>query len=106
MDRHAGCRHGGRTNMAAPSGAIRPWQSLPFPIRLAGIFLAVMAMIWLTRWLGGISVLVALLLSCAVGIGLLHASGRLAWVDRYPWAARILDSFAPRLAMGLPAAVP
>jgi hypothetical protein len=50
-------------NMAAPSGALRQCQALPFPIRLAGIFLAVMAMIWLTRWLGGISVLVALLLS-------------------------------------------
>jgi hypothetical protein len=40
----------------------------PFPIRLAGIFLAGVAMIWLTLWLGGISVLMALLLSCAVGI--------------------------------------
>jgi hypothetical protein len=26
--------------MAAPSGAIRQWQSLPFPIRLTGIVLA------------------------------------------------------------------
>jgi hypothetical protein len=92
--------------MAAPSGAIRPWQSLPFPIRLAGIFLGGMALIWLTRWLGGISVMVAFLLWCAVGVSLMHASGRLAWVDRYPWAASILDGFAPRLAMGLPAAVP
>ena len=69
---------------------------MPFPVRLAGLFLAGMAMIWLTRWLGGISVLVALLLWCAVGIGLAHASGWLAWVDRYPWAARILEGFAPR----------
>ena len=92
--------------MAAPSGAMRQWQSLPFPLRLAGIFIAGMAMIWLTRWLGGISVLVALLLWCAVGIGGLHASGRLAWVDRYPWAARILEGFAPRLAMALPATAP
>ena len=90
--------------MATPSGAIRQWQSLPFPVRLAGIFLAGMAMIWLTRWLGGISVLVALLLWCAVGIGLVHASGRLAWVHRYPWAARILQGFAPRFAVALPAA--
>ena len=85
--------------MATPSGAIRQWQSLPFPVRLAGMFLAVMAVIWLTRWLGGISVLVALLLWCAVGIGLVHASGRLAWVDRYPWAARVLEGFAPRVAI-------
>jgi hypothetical protein len=92
--------------MAAPAGVIGQWQSLPFPIRLAGIFHAGIAMIWLTRWLGGISVMVAFLLWCAVGVSLLHASGRLAWVDRYPWAARILDGFAPRLAMGLPAAVP
>jgi hypothetical protein len=49
-------------------------------------------------------VLVALLLWCAVGMGVAHASGRLAWVDRYPWAARILEGFAPRLAMGLPTA--
>jgi hypothetical protein len=63
MDRHA-CRHGGGTIMAVPSGAIRQWQSLPFPIQMAGIFLAGMAMIWLTSWLGGISVLVALLLWC------------------------------------------
>ena len=80
-------------------------QSLPFPVRLAGIFLAGMAVIWLTRWLGGISVLVALLLWCAVGIGLVHASGRLAWVDRYPWAARILQGFAPRFAIGLAASI-
>jgi hypothetical protein len=88
--------------MATPAGAIGQWQALPFPIRLAGMFLAVMALIWLTRWLGGISVLVALLLWCAIGIGLLHASGRLAWVDRYPWPARILDGFAPRLSMSTP----
>jgi ATPase family associated with various cellular activities (AAA) len=93
-------------NMAAPSGVIGQWQALPFPIRLAGIFLAVMAMIWLTRWLGGISVVVALLLWCAIGVGLLHASGRLGWVDRYAWPARILDGFAPRLVMGLPTAAP
>jgi hypothetical protein len=38
--------------------------------------------------------------------GPMHASGRLAWIDRYPWAARILDGFAPRMAIGLPAAMP
>jgi hypothetical protein len=92
----------GKTIMAAPSGAIRQWQALPFPLRLAGMFLAFMAVSWLTPWLGGISVLVALLLWCAVGIGLVHASGRLAWVDRYPWVARILEGFAPRFAFGLP----
>jgi hypothetical protein len=107
MHRQAGYRHGGgETIMAAPSssGAIRQWQALPLPVRLMGMFLGFMAVIWLTRWLGGISVLVALLLWCAVGIGLLHASGRLAWVDRYPWAARILEGFAPRFASGLPTA--
>jgi hypothetical protein len=88
--------------MAAPSGAIGQWQSLPFPVRLAGIFLAGIALIGLTRWLGGFSALVALLLWCAIGIGLLHAGGRLGWVDRYPWAARILDGFAPRLSMSTP----
>jgi hypothetical protein len=88
--------------MATPAGAIGQWQALPFPIRLAGIFLVGMALIWLTRWLGGIAVLVAVLLWCAIGIGLLHASGRLGWVDRYRWAARILDGFAPRLSMSTP----
>jgi hypothetical protein len=88
------------------AGVVGQWRSLPFPLRLAGIFLAGMAVIWLTRWLGGISVLVALLLWCAVGIGLLHASGRLAWLDRYPWAARMLEGFAPRLAVALAAAGP
>lgn len=92
--------------MAAPAGAFGQWQSLPVPVRLAGLFLAGMAAIWLTRQLGGISVLVPLLLSCAVGIGLLHATGRLAWIDRYPAAARILDGFAPRLFMGRPTAAP
>ncbi|MGP0092329.1 MAG: AAA family ATPase [Xanthobacteraceae bacterium] len=90
--------------MAASSGIIRQLQSLPFPLRLAGIFLAVVAAIALMRWLGGISVLVALLLWCVVGIGLVHASGRLPWVDRYPWAARILEAFAPRFAVALPVA--
>jgi energy-coupling factor transporter ATP-binding protein EcfA2 len=87
------------------AGVVGQWQSLPFPIRLAGIFLAGMAMIWLTRWLGGVSVLVAAVLWCAVGIGLLHASGRLAWMDHHPWAARMLEGFAPRLAMAQPAMV-
>jgi ATPase family associated with various cellular activities (AAA) len=91
--------------MAAPSGAIWQWHALPPPLRLAGIFLAFMAVFWLTSWLGGISVLVALLLWCAVGIGVMHASGRLAWVDRYPWAARVLEGFAPRVAVVLPTAV-
>lgn len=92
--------------MAAPPGTIRQWQLLPFPLRLAVIFLAGMAVIWLTRWLGGISVLVALLLWCAVGIGLLHSSGRLAWTDRYPWATHVLEGFAPRLAIGLATTTP
>ncbi len=87
----------------ASSGAIGQWRALPFPVRLAGLFLAGMAMIWLTRWLGGISVLVALLLWCAVGIGLAHASGWFG-VDRYPWVARLLEGFAPRFATGLPVA--
>jgi hypothetical protein len=85
--------------MAALAGAIRQWQSLPFPIRLAGIFLAGMAMIWLTRRYlsdGGVRAVVR---RC---VSLLHASGRLGWVDRYPWAARILDGFAPRLSMSTP----
>src|ERR1700733_9216332 len=86
--------------MAAPSGPFHQWQSLPFPVRLAGYFLGGVTMIWLTRWLGGISVLVALLLWCAAGIGLLHAGGRLTWLDRYPWATRILGGFAPRLTVG------
>jgi hypothetical protein len=76
------------------AGAIGQWQSLPFPVRLAGIFLAGMAMIWLTRWLG-VSVLVALLLWCAVGIGLVHAGGRLSWVDRYPLRQPPLRGRAP-----------
>jgi hypothetical protein len=84
------------------AGMIGQWQSLPFPVRLAGIFLAGMAMIWLARWLGGVSLLVALLLWSAVGIGLLYASGRLAGLDRYPFVARLLDRFAPRLAMRAP----
>jgi hypothetical protein len=80
---------------------MRHWQLLPFPLRLAGIFLCVMGTIWLARWIGGLSVLVAVLLWCLVGIGVLHSSGRLAWTDRYPWAARVLEGFAPRLAVGL-----
>ena len=90
--------------MAASSGALRQWQSLPFPARMALIFLATMAAIWLTRWLGGISVLVALLLWGVVVIGLLHASGRLAWLDRSASAARLLESFAPRFDIRAPAA--
>jgi hypothetical protein len=43
-------------------GAVGQWQSSPFPLRLAGIFLAGMAALWLTRWLGGVSILVAVLL--------------------------------------------
>jgi hypothetical protein len=40
--------------MAAPAGTFGQWQSLPFPVRLAAIFLGGMALIWLTRWLGGV----------------------------------------------------
>jgi hypothetical protein len=70
------------------AGVVGQWQSLPFPIRLAGIFLAGMAMIWLTRWLGGISVLVALLLWCAVGIGRSGARGDGARVATFDHSVR------------------
>jgi hypothetical protein len=92
----------GRSDVTA--GTIGQWHSLPFPVRLAGIFLAGMAMIWLVRWLGGISVLVALLLWVIAAVGLMHASGQIAFIDRFPLIARVLDVFVPRLGTTAPTA--
>jgi hypothetical protein len=92
--------------MAAPSGAIGHFQALPFPVRLAVGFLGVMAVAWLTRWLGGVTVPLAILLWCAVGIGVWRAGGGLTRADRYPWATRALDAFAPRLVMRSAPAAP
>ncbi len=87
--------------MPAPTGALGHFQALPFPARLAVGFLGMMGVIWLTRWLGGLSVPLALLLWCAVGIGIWRADGGLGWADRYPAATRVLDRFAPRFVMTL-----
>lgn len=87
--------------MAAPTGALSLFQALPFPARLAVGFLGVMGVMWLTRWLGGLSVPLAVLLWCAAGIGVWRADGGFNQVDRYPWATRALDIFAPRLVMGV-----
>jgi hypothetical protein len=91
--------------MPAP-GALGHFQALPFPARLAVRFLGMMGVIWLTRWLGGLSVPLALLLWCAVAIGVWRADGGLAWADRYPTATRVLDRFAPRFVMTLAPAPP
>jgi hypothetical protein len=85
--------------MAAPTGALGHFQALPFPARLAIGFLGMMCVIWLTRWLGGASVPLAVLLWCAVGICVWRADGGFLWADRYPKTARVLDRFAPRLIM-------
>lgn len=87
--------------MPAPTGALGHFQALPFPARLAVGFLGMMGVIWLTRWLGGLTVPLAVLLWCAVGIGIWRANGGLAWADRYPAATRVLDRFAPRFVMTL-----
>ena len=92
--------------MPAPTGALGHFQALPFPARLAVGFLGMMGVIWLTRWLGGLSVPLALLLWCAVGIGIWRADGGLGWADRYPAATRVLDRFAPRFVMTLAPAPP
>jgi hypothetical protein len=92
--------------MAGPSGPLGQFQALPFAARLAIGFLGLMAVVWLTRLLGGVSVLLAVLLWCAAGIGIWRADGKLAWADRYPWATRALDGFAPRLVMSVTPAAP
>jgi hypothetical protein len=92
--------------MPAPTGALGHFQALPFPARLAVGFLGMMGVIWLTRWLGGLSVPLAVLLWCAVGIGIWRADGGLTWADRYPAATRVLDRFAPRFVMTLAPASP
>ena len=85
--------------MAAPSGVLSHFQALPFPARLAIGFLGMMCVIWLTRWLGGLSLPLAVLLWCAVAVGVWRADGGLTWADRYPKATRLLDRFAPRVTL-------
>ena len=84
--------------MALPASALSRWQALPFPAKLAVGFLGFMAVIWLRDSLGAASVLLALLLWGAVVIGVVYAGGGLAWADRYPQLARLLQAFAPRVA--------
>src|SRR5271169_3235471 len=86
-------------NMAAPTGALGHFQALPFPARLAIGFLGMMCVIWLTRWLGSLSLPLAVLLWCAVAVGVWRADGGLTWADRYSKATRVLDRFAPRVAL-------
>jgi hypothetical protein len=94
-------RHLKEMTMAAPASAISHFQALPFPARLAIGFFGLMAVAWLTRWLGGTLVPVAILLWCAVGLGVWRADRGLAWADRYPRITRALDHFAPRLVVRL-----
>jgi hypothetical protein len=92
--------------MAVPSSTLGRFQGLPFVAKLAIGFLAFMAVIWLRNWLGATSVLLATLLWCVVGIGVLYASGFMTWADRYPAVTRILDGFAPRFTTRMPPVEP
>jgi energy-coupling factor transporter ATP-binding protein EcfA2 len=87
--------------MAAPTGALGHFQALPFPARLAIGFLGMMCVIWLTRWLGGLSLPLAVLLWIVVTVGVWRADGGLTWADRYPKATRVLDRFAPRVVLSM-----
>lgn len=83
--------------MALTSGT-GPWRTLPFPLRLAAGVLAFILIIWLAKWLGSASVLLAICIWVLVLTGLLYAGGRLMWLDRYPAVGRLLTIYAPSAA--------
>jgi hypothetical protein len=75
------------------------WRRLPLPLRLGlGIF-GIFVLIWVSHSLGGASIPLAGMLWGLAVIGVLHSSDRLLWIDRYPAASRLLNSYAPRFAL-------
>ncbi len=77
------------------------WSKLPVPLALVafplfGIF-AVLVARWLASWLGGTSLLLAIVCWLAVIVGLMHAGGRLPWLNSQPWAVDALNIYAPRV---------
>jgi energy-coupling factor transporter ATP-binding protein EcfA2 len=79
------------------------WRALPFPLRIAAGVLAFILVIWLAKWLGSASVLLAIGIWLVVLTALLHASGRLGWLDRYATVGRLLARYAPSIgAAGAP----
>jgi hypothetical protein len=81
--------------MVAASTALAQWRSLPFPLRIGVLFIAVILIVWLARWLSGVAVPLAICLWIAVGVGVLYASNRLPWIDRFPPVARLVAAYAP-----------
>jgi hypothetical protein len=88
--------------MAAFGGGGAQLRALPFPIRVAVGVVAILILIWLARWLGGATILLAAVTWAAALIGVLRASGRLPWADRYPALARMLAAYSPRVGAASP----
>jgi ATPase family protein associated with various cellular activities (AAA)/AAA lid domain-containing protein len=69
---------------------------LPLPLKIGALFIAVILIVWLARWLSGMAVPLAACLWIAAGIGVLYSSNRLPWIDRFPPIARLVAAYAPR----------
>jgi energy-coupling factor transporter ATP-binding protein EcfA2 len=68
------------------------------PLLLIGLgILAVLFLVGVARWFGGLSLFIAGALWAGAIVGVLHASERFLWIDRYPSVSRILAVYAPRL---------
>jgi len=66
------------------------WLKLSPPLLIGLGVVAVIFLIAFARWLGGVSLWIAGVLWVSAGIGVLHASSRLRWTDRYPSVSRLL----------------
>lgn len=84
--------------MSVSNIGIAHWRALPFPLRIAVGVLAVVVVIWLAQWLGSASTLLALCIWTLVLTGILHASGRMPWIDRRPTISRFLNAYAPPIS--------
>lgn len=78
-------------------------QKLPMPFKIIGGILALILAISLSRWMGNASFTLAVAMWAVALVGLFHASEQLPFSDKFPWATRLLDAYAPRARSASPA---
>ncbi len=71
---------------------------LPLPFRIGLAVIGVIGIIWLSQWLGGLSIVLAAGCWGLTLAGVLYASDRLPMVERLPAARRMFEQFAPKHA--------
>jgi len=71
---------------------------LPLPFRIGLAVIGVIGIIWLSQWLGSLSILLAAGCWGVTLAGVLYASDRLPMAERFPPLRRALEQLAPKYA--------